>query len=161
MGVAVNGERDRPLSICRRIQWKSVPYGLLLFLAFSVAVVVLDIGSILFGPNSLRGLVLEYCGWSPSVIFMFAVFICMDFLDRRSPRALKGLTQLMLIQSALGLWEIYHRSGRENYDNPYLNADSHRYVWAVVVPIVWIAALHTKRVRSYATTTEGGVDARR
>ena len=44
---------------------------------------------------------------------------------------------MLLIYLIFGIEEIYRKEGR-NFDNPYLEVSEFRFIWAVLIPVIWI-----------------------
>jgi hypothetical protein len=134
----------------------------------SVGGFLLSILGLLSSRGSLPGLrgiidsVVPIVGWSASSTgYMFTLFFAFMLICQRLPnwRAMRFFIAMLLLMSSIFDVTTAIRTGNRAHSgapgsNPYLTVSPWRGVWVCGVPVLWIAVLHSPRVRRFCEPLE-------
>ena len=130
----------------------AAPPQLLAYTIFAVAVTFIDHSIIYFAPGSVRAWLIPYTGWVPSVFYSFSIFFAFMLIYQHQKRNLVRLViSLQLLHAiTVGIFAAF-RVGSQSFGNPYLTISAWRPVWTVLIPIIWIAVLHSPRMNQFCS----------
>lgn len=131
----------------------AAPPQLLAYTIFAVAVTFTDYLIQFFAPGPVRAWFVPYTGWVASMFYSFTIFFAFTLIYQRQKRSVMrfvGITLLMLCQVTIGISQIFQMGG-ETFGNPYLTISPWRPVWTILIPIIWIAVLHSPRMNRFCS----------
>ena len=128
----------------------AAPPQLLAYTIFAVAVTFTDYFILPFAPGTVRAWLVPHTGWVASMFYSFTIYFAFALIYQGQKRSAVrlGITLQMLLQLTLGISQIF-QMGSQTFGNPYLTISPWRPVWTVLIPIIWIAILHSPRMNRF------------
>ena len=126
----------------------SAPLELRAFAVFSLVVVTADFGIEHFGSKHLHEVLIPLTGWVASMPYMFSIFFVFSLMFTRDYRQRFVIDFQLLLQIIYGLWQL-SRIRTDNFNNPYLTVSHWQPIWTILIPLLWIAALHSPRMNRF------------
>lgn len=129
----------------------AAPLELKAFAVFCVLVTVVDFGTMLTGPKTLREAIVPVTGWVGSMGYMFSLYFIFFLILSRAAhwRSMRfAVVTMLLIPMVLGIKDVVGPAS-PNFNNPYLTISPWRPVWTLVIPALWIAILYSPRIKKY------------
>ena len=121
-------------------KFNQAPLELRLFAIFSVLTTIFFWFTLYFA-KELDRIIVPFTGWSPVMPYMFSLYFIFSLIfgfQKTNPTKTKlAIIIMLLIYLIFGIEEIYRKEGR-NFDNPYLEVSEYRFIWAVLIPVIWI-----------------------
>ncbi len=131
-------------------KFKNLPTLLKYYLGFSLIVTVIFY-IIQYFFKDVNAILVPYVGWLPASVYMFCICTILPFLFTKSYQ--KGFSWIifsqvigLLLFMTFGISDFYSAKGYEG-NNPYLIVSEYRFIWAFVIPSIWIILL----IKSYLT----------
>ena len=132
------------------VKWRDVPPALFLYLIFVIIVTIFNIVTGFFGPENLREALMPITGWDMSTCYMFSVFFVVTCCRYPSLGARSTILAFLWLTVLFGVIDILLPWRKDFYDpNPYLRVSPWRPLWTIVIPIVWIIILRTRRITEF------------
>ena len=130
----------------------AAPPQLLAYTIFAVAVTFTDYFILPFAPGSVRAWLVPHTGWVASMFYSFTIYFAFALIYQGQKRSAVrlGITLQMLLQLILGISQIFQMGG-ETFGNPYLTISPWHPVWTILIPIIWIAVLHSPRMNRFCS----------
>jgi len=132
----------------------AAPVGLVAYAVFASGVTFADYLLLPFTPAAFRATLVPYTGWVAAMFYAYTLYFAFALIyqARRRSGTRFAITVLLLLQVVFGAYEISQMSG-ENYGNPYLTISPWRWVWAILIPCLWMVVLHLPRVNRFCRQT--------
>ena len=117
-------------------------------LVFAVA------ATVLYGaPARMREVALPYTGWvGLAVPYSFLIFFAAYSLGARDSETRRrmrlGCSAMLAVGAVSGVAQWMYLGGARTSSNPYLRVSPWRPIWAVLLPLLWIALLYWRRPRN-------------
>ncbi len=134
------------------INLNKIPFIIKFYLAFSL-IATLFFSIILTFFSNINEKLVPHVGWSPATTYMFSLAISIPILfnkkqdtERIIYRFIYGVIALHIIGIIYGLKSISINEGN-NFNNPYLTVGEYRYIWVLVIPIIWISIFVYERFK--------------
>jgi len=113
---------------------------------FAIVATLLQYGA----PRWLQETLLPYTGWAGlAVPYSFVLYFAASSLAAQDQgsrtRMRRGCLVILVVGACTGLAESLTPGGARISDNPYLRVSAWRPLWTVLVPLLWIGALHWTR----------------
>lgn len=104
--------------------------------------------------DSIYEKLIPHVGWSPVTTYMFSLAISIPILFNKKQenestihRFIYGVIALHIIGIIFGLKSISINKG-DHFNNPYLTIGEYRYIWTVVIPMIWIVVFIYERFKN-------------
>ena len=130
----------------------AAPPQLLAYTIFAVAVTFAGYLIHFFASGSVRAWLIPFTGWLACVFYSFSIYFAFALIYRHQERNLVRwcITLQLLHQTMVGIFDAF-RMGSQTFGNPYLTISPWRPIWAVLIPIIWIAVLHSPRMNQFCS----------
>ena len=130
----------------------AVPPQLLAYTIFAVTVTFAGF-SHFFALESVRAWFVPYTGWVACVFYSFTIYFAFALIYRHQERYLvRWCISLPLLQQITqGIGDAFRafRIGSETFGNHHHTISPWLPIWTVLIPIIWIAVLHSPRMNRF------------
>jgi len=129
------------------------PIGLQAFIGFSLLASAASLVIAFLLPNEVKEAVIPNTGSLLGLMYAFNLVITLSnistFPGLKKRIAVQFANVLLLVVSIVGQIATISNYQAEYADNPYLSVGPFRYIWAFVIPAIWIIVLLSPRITRF------------